>query len=111
MKKRVFAIFIAVLIVVTSLTACGGDKSIDEMILGSWVPSDDDEGYFTFYSSGTLTATVSGDKVETGTWEISDTTLTMTLYGDTVSAEITEISDDSMTWLANGNEVELLKID
>ncbi len=105
------AIFLATLMVVISLTACGSSDSIEKQILGSWVPVDDDEGYFTFYSSGTLTATVSNEATETGTWEIDDNTLIMVLYGDTVSVEITDISSDSMIWLTNGREIELAKMD
>lgn len=109
MTKRVFAVLLATVIVLVSLTACGGG-GIEKKILGSWVPAGDVEGYLTFYSGGTLTATENGETAETGSWEVDGTTLTMTLYGSTVSAEVTEISNDSMTWLANGNEVELLKM-
>ena len=109
-KAKQMMIMLLLCCITVSLTACGG--GLEKKILGSWVPADDDEGYFTFYSSGTVTATVLNEETETGTWEISDDdTLTITLYGDTVTVKVTKISSDSMTWARDDVEMELLKRD
>lgn len=95
---------------VFSLSACGAGLKKD--ILGSWMPVEDDDGYFTFYSDGTVIATEVGGDSESGTWSIlDDDTLEVTLYGNTRTIEVTDISSDSMTWEANGNRMKLVKKD
>ncbi len=104
------ALSILLIVMLLSLSACGGD-SIEDKILGSWAPFGEDE-YMTFYSSGTLTVELSGEDDIEGSWSISDENmLTISLDGDELTVEVSKISSDSMTWEANGESVELLKCD
>lgn len=120
--KRILGVFLLLCCMLAVFTAC--NKSIEEQILGSWVPAGGN-ACITFYNRGTFTLEpwvgddmrdqlmAEGDwSTAEGDWSISDKNmLTVSLEGMEFTYEVTDISSDSMTWEYEGESAELLKVD